>query len=107
MTDTTERAAVTVAVYDLGGAFPGRIRWVNTCPPGMEPAQTAQRSDLAWMEVPPDFVQAGKYVADGVMMARPVMAFGKLAIAADDLDEAKLVLDRPFTADVDGQGIQV
>lgn len=105
MTDTG--TAVTVAVYDTGGAFPGRIRWVNTCPPGMEAVQTGGDPDLSWKVVPSGFAQAGMFVADGVLTARPAMAFGKLAIAADDADEARLVLDRPFAAEIDGQVFQV
>lgn len=93
-----------ICVYELGT---GKVRWTVDVPEAMAEAQTAGHDDLDQIEVTDQVNGRTHYILDGVVTARPVMAFGKLAIAADDADEAKLVLDRPFAADVDGQVVEV
>ena len=48
------------------------------------------------------------WISEGEVAARPILpGFDKLAIAADDLDQATLALDVPFAARIDGQAFEV
>jgi hypothetical protein len=93
-----------ICVYELAT---GKPRWTVDVPEAMAEAQTAGHDDLDQVEVSDTVNGRTHYILNGVVTARPAMAFGKLAIAADDADEARLVLDRPFAAEIDGQVFQV
>lgn len=57
---------------------------------------------LAGIEVARDIRQDIHWIDGGSVALRPSLAFDRTEILADDVDAARLTLDRPFTATVDG-----
>lgn len=87
----------------------GAIVWVTDMKPEEADHQVEALAsmDLAWVPAPDRLDTALWYVSGGELVPRPVLAFDKLAISADDTDAAVLSLTVPFEAEIDGQVFQI
>jgi hypothetical protein len=90
---------IKVCVYETAT---GKVRWNTECPEEMASAQSTGVSGLAQITVEAPVNGRTHRIVSGVATARPVLAFNKLAITADDVDAATLTVGETFTATIDG-----
>lgn len=82
----------------------GEILWVTDMKPEEADHQVAALPDmfLDWVSVDGRIDTHTNWVVGGVVTPRPVLAFDKLEISADDVDVAVLDAGETFTAVIDG-----